>query len=187
VLRYRHAKVMILVTAVAALAGGVAVAKSSDEPTAAPGGVQAQAPNPAANPHASTKPTAVATPGTPAPAASNAPSTPNGQGPDATGPAKFGLCTAYAAGQGITNGHKADSVAFQALAAAAGGADNIAGFCAGATRGGGGAPAGGGDTPAAGGDAPAVSSPPPQVANEQGGEHANAPDNQQNQGLSHRP
>lgn len=51
-------------------------------------------------------------------------------GPDATGPAKAGLCQAWASGQGATNGGKADSTAFEALAKAAGGADKIADFCA---------------------------------------------------------
>ena len=41
------------------------------------------------------------------------------QGPDATGAPKFGLCTAYFAGQGGEQGEKLDSTAFQALAAAA--------------------------------------------------------------------
>jgi hypothetical protein len=51
-------------------------------------------------------------------------------GPDVTGPAKAGLCRAWASGQGATNGGKADSTAFEALAKAAGGADQIAAFCA---------------------------------------------------------
>jgi hypothetical protein len=52
-------------------------------------------------------------------------------GPDASGPAKAGLCRAWAAGKGRENGGKADSTAFEALAKAAGGADNVAAFCAG--------------------------------------------------------
>jgi hypothetical protein len=56
------------------------------------------------------------------------------QGPDPTGPAKFGLCTAYAAGQGSTHGHKNDSTAFRALAAAAAvEAESVTEFCADAT------------------------------------------------------
>jgi hypothetical protein len=51
------------------------------------------------------------------------------KGPDATGPAKDGLCRAWQAGQGGSNGGKNDSTAFQALAKAAGGADKIADFC----------------------------------------------------------
>jgi hypothetical protein len=54
-------------------------------------------------------------------------------GPDATAAARAGLCRAWLAGQGADNGSRADSVAFQALAAAAGGADNIAGYCANVT------------------------------------------------------
>ena len=44
--------------------------------------------------------------------------------------ATLGLCRAWQAGKGTDNGRRTDSVAFQALAAAAGGADNIAGYCA---------------------------------------------------------
>jgi hypothetical protein len=50
-------------------------------------------------------------------------------GPDASGAARAGLCRAWQAGQGADHGQKADSVAFQALADAAGGADNIAAYC----------------------------------------------------------
>jgi hypothetical protein len=50
-------------------------------------------------------------------------------GPDATAAARAGLCQAWQAGQGANHGQKADSVAFQALADAAGGADNIAAYC----------------------------------------------------------
>jgi len=50
-------------------------------------------------------------------------------GPDATGTARAGLCRAWQAGQGADHGQKADSVAFQALAEAAGGADHIAAYC----------------------------------------------------------
>jgi hypothetical protein len=50
-------------------------------------------------------------------------------GPDATGPAAFGLCTAYAHAKAHgTASHKA--VAFRNLAAAAGGAAKIAAYCA---------------------------------------------------------
>jgi hypothetical protein len=49
-------------------------------------------------------------------------------GPDAAGAAKAGLCRAWLAGQG-NHGRRADSMAFQALAAAAGGADKIAAYC----------------------------------------------------------
>jgi hypothetical protein len=50
-------------------------------------------------------------------------------GPDASGPAKQGLCQAWLAGQGDVHGQRADAPAFQALAAAAGGADQVAAYC----------------------------------------------------------
>jgi len=51
-------------------------------------------------------------------------------GPDATGSAKYGLCTAYKANGGHANSH---SVAFAKLAKAAGGVANISTFCANVT------------------------------------------------------
>ena len=50
-------------------------------------------------------------------------------GPDASGAARRGLCRAWLAGQGDGHGRRADAPAFQALAAAAGGADHIADYC----------------------------------------------------------
>jgi hypothetical protein len=50
-------------------------------------------------------------------------------GPDASGAAKHGLCQAWSAGQGDDHGKRADAPAFQALAAAAGGADQVAAYC----------------------------------------------------------
>jgi hypothetical protein len=50
-------------------------------------------------------------------------------GPDATGAARAGLCRAWQAGQGPNHGRRMDAVAFQALADAAGGADNVAAYC----------------------------------------------------------
>jgi hypothetical protein len=50
-------------------------------------------------------------------------------GPDATGAARAGLCWAWQAGQGDDHGRRADSVAFQALVDAAGGADKVAAYC----------------------------------------------------------
>jgi hypothetical protein len=50
-------------------------------------------------------------------------------GPDASGAAQHGLCQAWLAGQGGEHGKRADSTAFQALAAAAGGADRIPAYC----------------------------------------------------------
>jgi hypothetical protein len=50
-------------------------------------------------------------------------------GPDATGAARAGLCRAWQAGKAAGSGSRADAVAFQALVAAAGGADKVAGYC----------------------------------------------------------
>jgi hypothetical protein len=50
-------------------------------------------------------------------------------GPDASGAAMHGLCQAWSAGQGDDHGKRADAPAFQALAAAAGGADQVAAYC----------------------------------------------------------
>ena len=54
-------------------------------------------------------------------------------GPDASGSAAFGLCTAWTQHQtngASTNGNADDAVAFKNLAAAAGGADKVAAYCA---------------------------------------------------------
>jgi hypothetical protein len=56
-------------------------------------------------------------------------------GPDAAGAARAGLCRAWRAGQGADNGRRADTPAFQALAAAAGGADKVAAYCEDVTAG----------------------------------------------------
>jgi hypothetical protein len=50
-------------------------------------------------------------------------------GPDATAAARAGLCRAWQAGQGGDHGRRMDSVAFQALVDAAGGAGKVAGYC----------------------------------------------------------
>ena len=50
-------------------------------------------------------------------------------GPDASGAARHGLCQAWLAGQGDEHGRRMESTAFQALAAAAGGADQVAAYC----------------------------------------------------------
>jgi hypothetical protein len=50
-------------------------------------------------------------------------------GPDATGAARAGLCRAWETGQGGDHGRRMDSVAFQALVDAAGGADKVAAYC----------------------------------------------------------
>jgi hypothetical protein len=70
--------------------------------------------------------------GAPSPKPSNSPAgqpaaTPSG--PDATGPAAFGLCTAYSHAKAHGSASQ-QSVAFRKLAAAAGGAGNIAAYCA---------------------------------------------------------
>jgi hypothetical protein len=50
-------------------------------------------------------------------------------GPDASGAARHGLCQAWLTGQGGEHGKRMDSTAFQALAAAAGGADRVPAYC----------------------------------------------------------
>jgi hypothetical protein len=74
--------------------------------------------------------------GAPSPEPSHRPGTPqatpartNAVGPDATGPAAFGLCTAYAHAKAHGTAPQ-KAVAFRNLAAAAGGAAKIAGYCA---------------------------------------------------------
>jgi hypothetical protein len=47
----------------------------------------------------------------------------------ASGSARNGLCQAWLAGQGDVHGQRAEAPAFQALAAAAGGADQVAAYC----------------------------------------------------------
>jgi hypothetical protein len=65
------------------------------------------------------------------------PSGSNGQGPDANGPAKFGLCKAYFSGNGGENGKRNDAPPFRNLAEAAEANDQtIEEFCANATPGG---------------------------------------------------
>jgi hypothetical protein len=60
---------------------------------------------------------------------STAKSSDHATGPDASGPARHGLCRAWLAGQGDANGQRADAPPFQALVAAAGGADRVAAYC----------------------------------------------------------
>jgi hypothetical protein len=80
-------------------------------------------------------------------------------GPDATGAARAGLCRAWQAGQGADNGHRADSVAFQALVKAAGGADKVAAYCEDVTAGSGAGAYGQGQA-----SPPSVSAPPTTVS-----------------------
>jgi hypothetical protein len=79
-------------------------------------------------------------------------------GPDATAAARAGLCRAWQAGQGGEHGRRMDAVAFQALAEAAGGADQIAAYCEDATAGSAGADNQGKASP------PSVSAPPTSVS-----------------------
>jgi hypothetical protein len=67
------------------------------------------------------------------------PTSDRGVGPDATGPAAFGLCTAWTKG-----GLSTTSVAYRNLATAAGGPDGIAAYCATIVKPGGGSTNGGG-------------------------------------------
>src|SRR5262249_39747206 len=124
---HRRAGLAFAAAAVAIGAGGVALGASTHMLPLTAGRDEAPSPTPAA--HVPQIPRG----GTGEPAA---PDPTDGQGPNATGPAKFGLCTAYTSGQGGTNGDRFDSTAFQALATAAGGSANIAAFCADATPGG---------------------------------------------------
>jgi hypothetical protein len=78
-------------------------------------------------------------------------------GPDASGAARHGLCQAWSAGQGDDHGRRMDAPAFQALAAAAGGADQVPAYCEAELE----ASAQQGQSPATPpGDAPVKPSPP---------------------------
>jgi hypothetical protein len=68
--------------------------------------------------------------GVPAPAGATVTTRAHPVGRDAPGLAERGLCRAWSAGQGGQHGGKLDAPAFAALAKAAGGSDQIAGFCA---------------------------------------------------------
>ena len=81
-------------------------------------------------------------------------------GPDAGGAAKAGLCQAWLAGEGV-RGRQADSVAFKALAAAAGGADKVAAYCEDAAPGSADAPGPGSSSPR-GGSVPSTTVAPPR-------------------------
>ena len=181
---HRGTAVAGLAMVAAGLVGGVAVAAQTG--TLPVAGGRDDGPNPtaasaasSAEGHGGERSSAASTPGA---QGSDAPTALNGQGPDATGAAKYGLCNAFASGQGTTNGGKADSVAFQALAAAAGGAGNIAAYCADATPGGN-ALHGQGTPPASAGGG---------TANENANEHATSathgpPADSGSYGQSHRP
>jgi hypothetical protein len=81
-------------------------------------------------------------------------------GPDATAAARAGLCRAWQAGEGADHGQRADSVAFQALVAAAGGADKVAAYCEDVTAGRSADAHGQGQASPPGGGAPADPGPP---------------------------
>jgi hypothetical protein len=80
-------------------------------------------------------------------------------GPDVTGAARAGLCRAWQAGQGSDHGRRMDSVAFQALVDAAGGADQVAAYCEDVT-----ADASAEDHGKGQGSPPSVSAPPTSVS-----------------------
>jgi hypothetical protein len=80
-------------------------------------------------------------------------------GPDVTGAARAGLCRAWQAGQGSDHGRRMDSVAYQALVDAAGGADQVAAYCEDVTAG-----ASAKDHGKGQGSPPSVSAPPISVS-----------------------
>jgi hypothetical protein len=126
------------VTALALLSiGGVAAAATGLTPAAAErAATQAQTmpDEPGNGAHARGEAVAATLPDAPAAAAGTKGSSSDkaadyAAGPEASGPAKQGLCQAWLAGQGGVHGQRADAPAFQALAAAAGGADQVAAYC----------------------------------------------------------
>jgi hypothetical protein len=125
-LRVRTAAVAVL----AALSlGGVAAAATGLAPAAAERATHAPSGAQAASAHGEAA-TLVHGPDAAAAAASSAgKSSDHATGPDASGAARHGLCQAWLSGQGDDHGQRADSPAFQALAAAAGGADQVAAYC----------------------------------------------------------
>jgi hypothetical protein len=82
-------------------------------------------------------------------------------GPDATAAARAGLCRAWEAGQGGNHGRRMDSVAFQALVAAAGGVGKVAAYCQDVTAGGGAADHGKSEASPPSGSAPPTTVSPP--------------------------
>jgi hypothetical protein len=80
-------------------------------------------------------------------------------GPDVTGAARAGLCRAWQAGQGADHGRRMDSVAFQALVEAAGGADQVAAYCQDVTPGSSAGAQGQGQA-----SPPSVSAPPTSIS-----------------------
>jgi hypothetical protein len=83
-------------------------------------------------------------------------------GPDAAAAARAGLCRTWHAGQEAGgDGPRVDSVAFQALVAAAGGAEKVAAYCADVAVGSGAGPNGQGQASPAGGSGPSTTVSPP--------------------------
>ena len=111
-------KVAIAALSLVAIGGGTAVAAAAGVLPALPTSVQTGEPAPTATPTLEGTHTADPTAtGTPSPSAS--------KGPDATGPAAFGLCTAFTAG-----GLRSTSVAYSALLGASKAAGSINAYCA---------------------------------------------------------
>ena len=124
----------VILAGLAALSlGGVAVAAEGLSPVSAERATQAppsKSGDQAASAHGQA-PTSVRDPDAAgAASASAARSSDHATGPDASGAARHGLCQAWAAGQGDDHGRRADAPPFQALADAAGGADQVAAYCA---------------------------------------------------------
>ncbi len=113
-------KVAIAALSLVVIGGGTAVAASAGVLPVLPASVRSDDPTSAATPTPdgtdTAEPTAVPT-GTPSPSAT--------KGPDATGAAAFGLCTAYTAG-----GLHHPSAAYAALLNASQAAGSIAAYCA---------------------------------------------------------
>jgi hypothetical protein len=118
--KFLTAKVATIALTAAVAVGGVAAAATVAQSDRAVGKAVAEVDKPEAASHAKN------------PSRPDA-GRPDAGGPDASGAARKGLCTAWAAGEGAEHGAKEDAAAFQALVEAAGGADNIASFCAEAT------------------------------------------------------
>ena len=110
----------VAVAAVAVLGGGVAAAYAGALPTALQKFAHDSIAAPAARPSESASPHAT-----------RRTATPTGTKP--AGPAAYGLCTAYSRAE-VHGSATQRAVAFRELAAAAGGADQVAAYCATASR-----------------------------------------------------
>jgi hypothetical protein len=118
----------VTAAAVAALGSGVAAAYAGALPTAlqkfAHHSIAAPAPRPSGSGSGSARASGSASG---SPHATHHTATPTG--PNPTGPAAYGLCTAYSRAEAHGNATQR-AVAFRKLAAAAGGADKVAAYCA---------------------------------------------------------